>query len=136
METRRPKRARQVTYVLLCAAALAASVAWIASEWLDVSADRATDSIAADAYPADLSDRFDYSSMQHVLARHCLPCHGRKMQMKNIRLDAARYVKAYAPYIYQQVVTTGRMPLGNSTGMTDAERQFVARWFNAGAPTD
>lgn len=136
MQTLRLKRARQVTYALLSVAAVAAGMAWIVPEWFALSADSATDSIAVDAYPTDFSDRFDYKSMQYVLARHCLSCHGRKMQMKNIRLDAARYVKAYAPYIYQQVVTTGRMPLGNHTGMTDAERQFVGRWFNAGAPTE
>lgn len=135
MEIRDRNRARQAVYALLALAALAAVVAWIEPEWSAERADIATNSIAGDAYPTDFSGRFDYKSMQHVLARHCLPCHGRKLQMKSIRLDAAHDVKAYAPYIYQQVVVNERMPQGNRTGMTQAEREFVKRWFHAGAPT-
>lgn len=136
MEIRNRNRTRQVAYALLVLAALAAAVAWIEPEWAAERADSATNSIAGDAYPTDFAGRFDYKSMKQVLARHCLSCHGGKLQMKNVRLDAARYVKAYAPYIYQQVVVNERMPLGNGTGMTDAERQLVRRWFDAGAPTE
>ncbi len=136
MEIRSRNRPRQLIYALLALAAVAAVVAWIEPEWSARRADSATNTIADDAYPADFSGRFDYKSMQHVLARHCLPCHGEKLQMKNIRLDAARYVKAYAPYIYQQVVVNERMPMGNRTGMTEAERQFVKGWYDAGAPTE
>lgn len=136
MGIRNRNRARQAIYALLVLAAVAAAVAWIEPDWSAERADSATNSIAGEAYPTDFSGNFDYKSMQHVLARHCLPCHGRKLQMKNIRLDAARYVKAYAPYIYQQVVVNERMPLGNRTGMTDAERNFVRRWFDAGARVD
>jgi len=28
------------------------------------------------------------------------------------------------------------MPMNNATGITDAERQAVKRWFEAGAKTD
>jgi uncharacterized membrane protein len=31
--------------------------------------------------------------------------------------------------IYQQVVVTKQMPMNNSTGMTQEERQLIADWF-------
>jgi uncharacterized membrane protein len=38
-----------------------------------------------------------------------------------------------AQRIYQQVVVTRMMPLGNVTQMTDQERAVVAAWMAAGA---
>ena len=35
----------------------------------------------------------------------------------------------HAQRVYQSVVVTRVMPLGNLTQMTDAERHLVARWF-------
>jgi uncharacterized membrane protein len=35
--------------------------------------------------------------------------------------------------MYQQAVQLKAMPLANMTGMTDAERAQLARWFEAGA---
>ena len=37
------------------------------------------------------------------------------------------------PQIYAQAVTTRAMPLGNATGITEAERQTIADWVAAGA---
>ena len=37
--------------------------------------------------------------------------------------------------MYQQVVVTKIMPMNNATGMTDAERAMIARWFKDGAKT-
>ena len=42
----------------------------------------------------------------------------------------------HAQQIHQQVVITRLMPLNNATGMTEAERALVARWFAQGAPAD
>ncbi|MBV7453454.1 urate hydroxylase PuuD [Acidovorax sp. sif1233] len=75
----------------------------------------------------------DYASLQPVLAQRCYMCHGEQVQMKNLRLDAPDSVKQHAQAVYQQVVVQKLMPMNNATGMTDAERGLVKRWFEAGA---
>jgi uncharacterized membrane protein len=56
--------------------------------------------------------------------------------MKNVRLDSPEQVKQHAQNIYQQVVVTKQMPMGNATGLTEVERALVGRWFQAGAKID
>lgn len=85
---------------------------------------------------ADGALSIGYKDLQPVLAQRCYPCHGEKIQMKNIRLDAPHYVKAYAPYMYRQVVVSRLMPQSNTTSMSEDERQLVKQWFEAGARTD
>ncbi|MBU3739259.1 MAG: urate hydroxylase PuuD [Rhodoferax sp.] len=77
-----------------------------------------------------------YPSLQPVLAQRCYSCHGEQVQMKNVRLDSAALVRQHAPAIYQQVVVAKAMPMNNATGLTEAERQLVKQWFEAGARTD
>jgi uncharacterized membrane protein len=71
-----------------------------------------------------------------VLAQRCYMCHGALVQMKNVRLDSAQGVKTHAQNMYQQVVVTRVMPMNNATGITEAERQLIKQWFEAGAKTD
>jgi uncharacterized membrane protein len=77
-----------------------------------------------------------YKDLQAVLERRCYSCHGEKVRMKNIRLDAPQYVKAYAQYMMHQVVVSRLMPQNNATGMTEEERLLIKRWFDAGAGTN
>jgi uncharacterized membrane protein len=56
--------------------------------------------------------------------------------MKNVRLDSPAQVATHAQGIYQQVVVTRAMPMNNATGLTEAERQLIKQWFEAGARTD
>jgi len=78
----------------------------------------------------------DFRSVQAVLARRCYQCHGEQVQMKNLRLDDAAQVRQRAQAVYQQVVVQKLMPLNNATGITEAERALIARWFEAGAATE
>ena len=71
-----------------------------------------------------------------VLEQRCAICHGAQVQMKNVRLDSPALLKQHAQSVYQQVVLTRAMPMNNSTGITDAERAVIGRWFTAGAKTD
>jgi uncharacterized membrane protein len=48
-------------------------------------------------------------------------------------LHAPDVVLANAQRVYQQVVVTRMMPLGNITQMTDQERAVVRAWIIAGA---
>ena len=53
-----------------------------------------------------------------------------------VMLDTPERIRAAAPRIQQQAVSTQAMPLGNLTHMTDEERTRVARWVARGAPVD
>ena len=50
-----------------------------------------------------------------------------------VLLDTPERVKAAAPRIQQQAITTQAMPIGNLTKMTDEERQLLGRWLADGA---
>jgi uncharacterized membrane protein len=56
--------------------------------------------------------------------------------MKNVRLDTRHAVRQHAQGIHQQAVLARTMPLNNATGMTDAERALLARWFEGGAKVE
>jgi uncharacterized membrane protein len=96
----------------------------------------ATDSVAKDLVNTGATGQFGYQMLQPVLAQRCYSCHGEQVQMKNVRLDSAALVKQHATNIYQQVVVARAMPMSNATGLTDAERQLIKQWFEAGARTD
>jgi uncharacterized membrane protein len=53
-----------------------------------------------------------------------------------VRLDDPAALKQHAQAVYQQAVVAKTMPMNNSTGMTDAERALLGRWFLAGAKVD
>ena len=55
--------------------------------------------------------------------------------MKNVRLDSPEALKQHAQSVYQQAVVTKLMPMNNATGITDAERALIGRWFQGGAQT-
>ncbi|MFZ9314885.1 MAG: urate hydroxylase PuuD [Burkholderiaceae bacterium] len=74
--------------------------------------------------------------IQQIVSQHCLQCHGAAVQMKNVRLDSPEALKSHALGVYQQVAVLRAMPMNNLTQMSDEERQTVAAWFKAGAPTD
>ena len=57
------------------------------------------------------------------------------LQMKNVRLDSPELATQHAQAIYQQVVVSKIMPMNNSTGITDAERALIGKWFQQGAST-
>ena len=76
------------------------------------------------------------ASVQTIVAQHCVSCHGEQVQMKNIRLDSADTLRQNAQNVYQQVVLTRQMPMNNATGITEAERATIGRWFQAGAKAD
>ena len=88
-------------------------------------APRATEAAAADPV--------SYAELRTVLDQRCATCHNAQVQMKNIRLDSPEAVRQHAQGIYQQVVITRQMPMNNTTGITEDERQLIERWFKGGA---
>lgn len=81
------------------------------------------------------------AAVRQVFLDRCVACHSvRPTQVgftaapKGIAFDTAEQIKGNARLIYQQVVATRLMPLGNLSGMTEEERDLIARWFRSGAP--
>ena len=83
--------------------------------------------------PVASTEPVTFAQVNAVLAQRCHTCHGAQVQMKNVRFDTPEGVKQHALNIYQQAVVTKQMPMNNATGITDAERLLIQRWFEAGA---
>ena len=69
---------------------------------------------------------------------HCVSCHAKqpthpafKTAPKNIVLETADDLRRYADLVDLHTVRTRTMPLGNLTGMTDAERERLGVWLSA-----
>ena len=76
-----------------------------------------------------------WPAVQAVLAQRCVACHNAGLANKGVALDDAASVARHAMGVHQQAVALRQMPLNNATGMTEAERDLLRRWFAAGAPT-
>ena len=84
--------------------------------------------------------RADFAQVRQIVAARCQTCHaaapsfaGIDQPPKGVMLDTPARIASLAPQIYQQAVATRVMPLNNLTGITEAERGTLARWFQAGA---
>ncbi len=93
------------------------------------SAEAVAAAKAAAAKPAG------YTEVRAVLDQRCVLCHNATVQQKNVDLHTAEGLKQHAQAVYQQVSVLKLMPLNNATQMTDAERELIKRWFDAGART-
>ena len=70
----------------------------------------------------------------------CITCHSEHpsnpafpQPPSGIMLDRPDRLRALAPRVRVRAVETKTMPLGNLTGMTDAERDTLAAWIAGGA---
>jgi uncharacterized membrane protein len=82
-----------------------------------------------------------FAAVQAIVAARCMPCHAERpaqpgfaVAPKGILLDTPPRIRANAANIATQAVATRAMPIGNLTGMTDAERATLGAWIAAGAP--
>ncbi|HEY8756927.1 MAG TPA: urate hydroxylase PuuD [Candidatus Limnocylindria bacterium] len=83
----------------------------------------------------------DFPAVQQVFGARCVTCHsshptnpGFAVAPKGVMFDTQAEIVANAQRAYEQVVVTKAMPLGNVTGITDAERDLIGRWVRSGAP--
>ena len=83
-----------------------------------------------------------YAAVGAIVQRHCVMCHspapthaGIPAPPGGLVFDTPEHVRQHAARIYDMAVASQAMPLGNETGMTDAERDTLGRWIKAGAPT-
>ena len=91
-------------------------------------APRAASAAAAGTPPPTLA------AVNAVVQQRCVPCHNAQVQQKNVALHTPAHIGQHAQALYQQAVVTRLMPLNNATGITEAERALLARWYEAGAP--
>lgn len=112
-------------YALAGMAAIVLLVVWLKPRTATLTSLPVADS--------SIPNQFDYKNLEKVLSERCLQCHGAQLQLKNVRLDSPALVQQHAQSVYQQVVLSKLMPINNSTGITDAERELVRQWFEAGA---
>ena len=81
-----------------------------------------------------------FNRVRAIVGQHCIQCHspqptfpGYTQPQAGVLLHTPADLVQNAPRLYQQVVVTRIMPLGNLTKMTDQERAVLAAWVQAGA---
>ncbi len=82
----------------------------------------------------------EFRTVHAILQRRCMTCHSRRPTNPSfpeapagVMFDDPERVVALAPRIRFRAVETKTMPLGNLTGITQAERDTLAAWIGAGA---
>ena len=82
-----------------------------------------------------------FDRVRSIVGQRCVTCHspaptfpGITQPPAGVLLNAPAGIAQNAQRIYQQVVVTRIMPLGNATKITDQERAVIAAWVAAGAP--
>lgn len=77
-----------------------------------------------------------FAQVQPIFQARCITCHSRnpsddifKVAPKNLLLETEAEITAAADKIYEQVIVTRVMPLGNKTQITDDERLLLTKWY-------
>lgn len=80
--------------------------------------------------------RVEFTQVQGVFQNRCATCHSQnptddifKTAPLGAVFESETQIRAKADKIYLQVVAGKTMPLGNKTGMTDAERLIIDQWL-------
>jgi uncharacterized membrane protein len=81
-----------------------------------------------------------FAQVTAIVEQRCAVCHSMTPTSSSfssppagIAFDTPEQIRARAAAIEEQAVRTRAMPLGNATGMTDAERELLGRWIAQGA---
>ena len=84
----------------------------------------------------------DFNRVRAILGQRCVTCHspapsfaGYSQPPAGVLLHDTPNIAQNTQRIYQRVVVSRIMPIGNLTKMTDDERAVINAWFKAGAPT-
>lgn len=84
-----------------------------------------------------------FAQVQGIMDQRCVACHadvptqpGFATPPQGVVLESAEDILQQADTIYQQVVVTKAMPIGNFTKITDDERATIEQWFLAGAKAE
>ena len=81
-----------------------------------------------------------FATVRAIIAQRCQSCHSEYQSDSSfgyapggVTFDRPESIARLAERIRVRAVETKTMPLANKTGMTDAERDLLARWIEAGA---
>ncbi|MDB4995596.1 MAG: hypothetical protein JWM74_3028, partial [Myxococcaceae bacterium] len=92
--------------------------------------------------PMDTGEKVSFTTVKIVIAQRCQPCHSQAPTDKEIKappsgitFDTTENIKLYSERIKARAVISKTMPLANRTGMSQDERDLLARWFYQGAHT-
>jgi len=84
------------------------------------------------------SESVNFSEVQLIIDKHCVSCHASEPSSQvfavapnGFMVDTKEKIIAHKNQIYQQAVLSKAMPLGNSTNMTDQERDVLRAWAEA-----
>ena len=111
--------------------------------WILATAAAGTLALALLIRPASPASNADgpppaFATVQAIVAERCAPCHslsptqpGYAAPPAGIVLETAAQIRREAPLIQSVAVDSHAMPLGNATGMTQDERDTLARWLAA-----
>ena len=110
--------------------------------WIPVTAALAIAAVAVAIRPHGSSGgtAVPFSQAQAIVQERCVPCHSAHPTKVDsapmgIVFDTPKQIQAQASLIQQVAVLTKVMPLGNQTGMTQAERDTLGHWIEQGAKT-
>lgn len=81
-----------------------------------------------------------FAEVQTIMQNRCISCHAQnptdevfKVAPLGAMFDTPERIKGYADKIKARAVDAKTMPLGNKTGMTEAERATLGLWIDQGA---
>jgi uncharacterized membrane protein len=81
-----------------------------------------------------------FAAIAPIVAQRCAVCHaahptqpGFSTAPQGVLLDTPDHIASNAQRIYAQAVASHAMPIGNVTGITDAERAKLGAWIAGGA---
>ena len=81
-----------------------------------------------------------FNRVRAIVGQRCVMCHspqptfpGYAQPQAGVLLHTPQDIVQNAPRVYQQVIVTRIMPLGNITQITEQERAVLAAWIKAGA---
>ena len=110
--------------------------------WIPVTAALAIVTVAVAIRPHGSSGgtAVPFTRAQAIVQERCAPCHSAHPTKVDsapmgIEFDTAKQIHSQASLIEQVAVQTKVMPLGNQTGMTQAERDTLGAWIQQGAKT-
>jgi len=85
----------------------------------------------------------NFNRVRAIVGQRCVVCHspqptfpGVTQPPAGVLLHTPADIVQNAPRLYQQVIVTRIMPLGNVTQITEQERAVLAAWVQAGAKMD
>ncbi len=74
-----------------------------------------------------------FAEIRSVISMRCAACHSAGSASGGVQLASEASIRANAGAINRVAGVSEIMPLGNITGMTEAEREMIRVWFTAGA---